>query len=113
MTNSLIELPEISEIKELINLARTDVAADMKENEELAEDGKLILKLIDIIEEKVQKSSDFSKLNDTQKIDMASHLNFLHTLLEGFYGYLDDEDFEDEEFEEGDLDFAEGFEEEE
>lgn len=100
MIEDLIQLPELAEVKELLVVARRDIETEVKEDPELLDSSKLLIKVIDIIEEKIAKGSDFSKLNDQEKIGLASHLNFLHCLLEDFFFFDDEEEFDDEEFEE-------------
>lgn len=96
----LIELPEVGDIREILSMAKKDIAEEVKENEELKVPSELLLKVIHVIEEKV-KNDDISKFGDKERIDLAAHLNFLHTLLEDFF--FDEEmfeDFEDEDLEE-------------
>lgn len=108
MSEELVQLPEIKEIKELLSVARHDVQAEAAEDPELQEASKLIFKVMDILEEKTSKQKDFSKMSEKEKIDCAAHLNFLHCLLEDFF--IGDEDFDD--FDDEDEEYLNHFDEE-
>lgn len=107
MNNDLIQLPEVSEIKELITCAREDIDNAAKEDAELASQSQLVLEVLRIIEEQISKQKDLNKLNLREKISVAANLNFLHGLLEDFF--FDEEDFE--EFEEMDYEDEESLDE--
>lgn len=94
--DDLIELPHASEIKEMLQATKVDVAAEIKENPELAPTSKLLTHVIEIIEEKLNKQKDLNKLPIREKIDIAAHLNFLQNLLEDFF-FVEDEEMEMEE----------------
>jgi hypothetical protein len=99
MKDELIQLPDLKDIKEMLKTARHDIIAEVEQDAELDAQSKLPIQLIDIIEEKIAKGID--KIDLKEKIDVASHLNFLQCLLEDFF--FVDEDFDgefDEEFEE-------------
>lgn len=97
MKEDLIQLPNIAEVKEMLQLAKTDIQNEIKQDPEVAPTSDLLLELITIIEEKTNKAKDLSKLPLKEKIDMAAHLNFLQILLEDFFLMDDDFDFSDEE----------------
>lgn len=98
MTEDLIQLPKVAEIKEMIVIARQDVQTEVEQDPELAPASELLMNVIDVIDGKLAKSSNFDNLNNVQKIDIAAHLNFLQNLLEDFFMF-------DEDFEEDDLEF--------
>lgn len=101
MTNDLIELPEVGEINELIDIAKNDVTAVLKEDKELAPQGDLILEVLKTIEGKIANQSDLNALPLKEKISLAAHLSFFHNLLEDFFFSDEDfDDFDDEEEEE-------------
>jgi hypothetical protein len=98
MTNDLIELPEIGEINELIEIAKNDITAVLKEDKELAPQGDLILEVLKAIEEKIDNKKDLNALPIKEKISLAAHLSFFHNLLEDFF--FSDEDFDDFDYDE-------------
>ncbi len=103
MSEALIQLPTLQEVKEFLAGARTDIDAEIKEDPTARESSTLILKVVQILEEKIAKAPDFTKLNERERIDLGAYLNFLNFLWEDFFSYEmeDDEDFdEDEEFDE-------------
>lgn len=95
MSEDSIQLPELKDIQMMLKAAREDVETEVKEDPELAPSTDIIIQVIDIIEEKIEKEGDLNKLNTRQKIDFAAYLSFLQSLLEDLF-YFDD-DFEDEE----------------
>ena len=99
MTEDLIQLPNIEEIKEMLEVAKRDIQSEVEQLPELQPASELLVQVISVIDEKLAKSKDFDKLNNVEKIDVAAHLNFLQALLEDFFMF-DDEEFEDEEEEE-------------
>jgi hypothetical protein len=98
MTEDLIQLPKVAEIKEMIAIAKQDVQTEVEQDPELAPASELLMNVIDVIDGKLAKSSNFDSLNNVQKIDIAAHLNFLQNLLEDFFMF-------DEDFDENDLEF--------
>lgn len=101
MSHDLIELPEVSEINELIEIAKSDVSAVLKEDADLAPQGELILEVLKAIEGKIANHKDLNALALSEKISLAAHLSFFHNLLEDFFFNEEDfDDFDDEEFEE-------------
>lgn len=104
MTEELIQLPNVEEIKEMLDLAKRDIANEVEQDPELKPASELLTKVIEIVEGKISKTS-FEKLSNSDKIDLAAHLHFLQSLLEDFFmfddfdgeDYEDDEDFEEEE----------------
>lgn len=104
MVQELIQLPELNEIQELLVMAKQDIDQEVKNNPDLTEDSKLLKEVMKVIQDKLAKKSNFSKLDTAEKIDLAAHINFLHCLLEEFFfdeadfgDDFDDEDLEDEE----------------
>jgi hypothetical protein len=117
MKDDLIELPELSDVKEMLTLAKKDIEEEIKQNPEMVDSCSLLKQVIAVVEEKIGKIKDFNKLNTKERIDIAAHLSFLHSLLENFfYGdeddFFDSEEFDDEEFDDEDFDHEEEFEEE-
>ncbi len=105
----LVELPEFSEIKELLASTKKEITDEVKADKDLAEPSKLLLKVIQIIEEKI-KTGNTAKLNDNERIDLAAHLNFLQMLMEDFFfdeDFDDFDDFDDEDFDEDELELEE------
>lgn len=102
MTEDLIQLPNIEEIKEMLDIAKRDIQTEVDQDPELKSASELLVQVIDVIDGKLVKSKDFDQLNQAQKIDLAAHLNFLQALLEDFFMFDDefDEFEDDEEFEE-------------
>lgn len=105
MKEDLIQLPEVSDIKDLLAMAKDDIAEQIAESPEMEEEGELLKQVMSIIETKMGKEKDLQKMNLNAKIDMAAHLSFLQSLLEEFFisdGEFDDydDDFLDEEEEE-------------
>lgn len=99
MNEDLIQLPEFKDVKEMLATTRDDIAVEVEEDPELLPLSKLVNQVIDLIEEKIAKQKDFSKLNEKEKIDLAAYLNFLQSLQEEFF-FFDESDFEEEEGEE-------------
>lgn len=97
MTDDLIQLPDISEIKEMITLAKQDIQTEVEQDPELRQASELLLNVINVIDGKLAKTKNFENLTNVEKIDIAAHLNFLQHLLEDFF-IFDEEDFDDEEF---------------
>lgn len=101
MNDDLIQLPELKEIKEMLVAARQDIQAEVEEDPELLPLSKLLIQVIDIIEEKIAKHKDLSKLSEREKIDCAAYLTFLQGLQEDFFFYdesgMEGEEFEDDE----------------
>lgn len=103
MHEELIELPSIKDIKELLTSAKEDINTEINDDPQLATQSKLLLEVIKIVEEKLVKEQDLNKLNLKEKINIASHLNFLQNLLEDFFfvgDFEEDEDFDIDEYEE-------------
>jgi hypothetical protein len=96
MNEDLIQLPEYKDVKEMLANTREDINVEIEEDSELLPLGNLLIQVIDIIEEKIAKQKDFSKLNDKEKIDLAAYLNFLQSLQDEMF-FFDEEAFEDEE----------------
>lgn len=100
MTEELIQLPQVEEIKEMLDLAKRDIKTEVEQDPELKQASELLNKVIDVVEDKIAKAKDLEKLPTAEKIDLAAHLHFLQSLLEDFFMF---DDFEDEEFEDADL----------
>jgi len=98
MTNELIHLPEVTEVKDLLTAAKHDISAIVEEDAEMATHTKLALEVIGVIDEQLAKGGDLNTLTLKEKISFAAHLNFLQCLLEDIF--FDEDEFEDEEFEE-------------
>lgn len=102
MSEDLIQLPERTELLEMLAMAKQDINSEIQKDPEMLSSSKLLVKVIGLIEEKVSKHKDFSKLSEGEKIDLAAHLSFVHALLEDFFLFDDelDEDFDSFEEEE-------------
>ena len=100
MKDDLIQLPNVDEVTEMLALAKNDIQNELKQDPELKQTAELLVELIAIIEAKIAKNKDLTKLPLKDKIDMAAHLNFLQILLEDFFLLDEDFDFSDEEEEE-------------
>ena len=111
MTEDLIQLPNIKEIKEMLDIAKQDIKSEVEQDAELQVSSELLMEVIKAIDAKLAKSKDFDKLTTVEKIDVAAHLNFLQALLEDFFMFddegFDDEDLDDEEEFEDDEEFEE------
>lgn len=100
MTEDLIQLPNIEEIKEMLDIAKRDIQTEVEQDPELQPASELLVQVIEVIDGKLAKSKGFDQLNQAEKIDIAAHLNFLQALLEDFFMFDDEfEDFDDEDFE--------------
>lgn len=97
MTEDLIQLPDIQEIKEMLDVAKRDIQSEVEQDPELQPASELVVQVISVLDGKLAKTKNFDKLNVAEKIDIAAHLNFLQALLEDFFMF--DDEFEDEEFE--------------
>lgn len=101
MTEDLIQLPNIEEIKEMLDIAKRDIQTEVEQDPELQPASDLLVQVIEVIDGKLAKSKAFDQLNQAEKIDIAAHLNFLQALLEDFFMFDDEfEDFDDEELDE-------------
>lgn len=103
MNQDLIPLPEIEDIKEIINVAREDLVEVVKEVPDLAPEAELIKQVMAIVETKLGKRTNFDNLKNEERIDVAAYINFLQMLLDDFFydeldDSFDDEDFDDEDF---------------
>lgn len=87
MNEDLIQLPEVKEIKEMLVTVRHDVQEEVEKDSELIPLSKLLLQVMDMIDEKVAKHKDLNKLNVKEKIDVAAYLSFLQGLQEDFFFY--------------------------
>jgi hypothetical protein len=96
MNEALIQLPELKDVKEMLTAARHDINVEVEEDPELIPLSKLLIQVIDVMEEKIAKLKDLNKLNEREKIDIAAYLNLFERLLEDFFIYDKDEFFEDE-----------------
>lgn len=103
MTEDLIQLPKVEDIKEMLEVAKQDIQSEVEQEPELKPASELIVEVIKVMDGKLAKSKDFDKLKFEEKIDIAAHLNFLQSLLEDFFMF-EDEEFEDEEFDDEELD---------
>lgn len=98
MTEDLIQLPNVQEVKEMLDIARRDIATEVEQDAELQPASQLLVQVMDVIDGKLTKFKSFDKLNQAEKIDIAAHLNFLQSLLEDFFMFDEDfDDFDDEE----------------
>ena len=108
MTEDLIQLPKAEEIKEMLDLAKTDIQSEIEQDPELKPASELLINVINVIENQVAEIKNFRNLDNEEKISLAAHLHFLQSLLEDFFmfeDFEDDEDFEDldnEEYEDED-----------
>lgn len=102
MNEDLIELPNITDIKELLVEAKGDIQEELKEDPSLLDQSQLLIDLMEIIEEKISSQKNIDKMDLRSKIDLAAHLNYLHTLLDDFF-LASDFDFGIEEDEDGEL----------
>lgn len=106
MTEDLIQLPNVQEVKEMLDIARRDIAAEVEQDSELQPASQLLIQVMDVIDSKLAKLKNLEKISQTEKIDVAAHLNFLQSLLEDFFMFDEDfddfEDYDDEDFEEED-----------
>lgn len=105
METEFFQLPELKDIKDLIKEAKHDIEEEISSKPEMADEGKLIKEVMAIIEVKLAKHKDLNKLSLPEKIDIAAHVSFFHSMLEEFFFDesdldFDDEDFDDEESEE-------------
>ncbi|HEV8051149.1 MAG TPA: hypothetical protein VGP47_01545 [Parachlamydiaceae bacterium] len=110
MTEDLIQLPNIEEIKEMLDVAKRDIQTEVEQDPELQPASELLVQVISVIDDKLSKSKAFEQLNQAEKIDIAAHLNFLQALLEDFFmfddefdEFEDDEEMEDDEAEEDEV----------
>lgn len=106
MTEDLIELPNLVELKEMLASAKSDIEEVEIEDSDLLKTSKLATQVISILEEKIGKEKDLNKLNPKQKIEFAAYLSFLQNLLEEFFYAIDEDEF-DEDFEEDEEEFEE------
>ncbi len=95
MNETLIQLPEKSELQEMLAMAKKDIHSEIEKDAEAQSSSVLLVKVIAVVEEKIAKHKNFSSLNANEQIDLGAHLTFLHTLLEDFF--LSDDEFEDED----------------
>jgi hypothetical protein len=104
MVEDLIQLPELADVKEMLVIAKQDIQREVENDSELEPSSKLVLQVIDIIEERVAKEKNLERLSLKDKISIAAHLSFLHSLLEDFFNIdeFDEEEFDEEEFEDED-----------
>lgn len=109
MKEDLIQLPDLNEVKELLDEARANLKEEIQEFPELAQRAELITEVIKCIEEKFMHKKDMEKANIKEKIDFAAHLTLLQNLMQDFYFIEDDEDF-DSEFDDEDFDELEDLE---
>jgi len=103
MTESILALPELKEIQDLLKMTKKDLLGDLSKDPEFAEETKVLNQLVTIIQDKISKTNNLNSLPVKDQIDIAAHLNFFHTLLEEIFAGeedFDEEEFEDEEFEE-------------
>ena len=105
MSEDLIQLPNVADIREMLDIAKQDIKNEVEEDSELQSSSELLMEVIKVIEGKLTKAKNFDALKTEEKIDIAAHLNFLQALLEDFFMFDDEEDFDDEEmFEDEDED---------
>jgi hypothetical protein len=99
MSVEAIPMPEVNELKEELIVVRGEIEEVLKEEAELEAQGKFILEVLDIIEERLSKENDLNKLARKDQINLMAHLNLFYSLLDDLY-FGDLEEFDDEEFEE-------------
>lgn len=102
MSEDLIHLPDLNSIKDILEVAKRDIAKEIEADPDLIAMSRLLFKVIESIEQKIASLNHKTDIDDTKKIDLAAHLNFLQCLLEDFFYYEDeefDEDFEDDQLE--------------
>ncbi|WP_042280792.1 hypothetical protein [Candidatus Protochlamydia sp. R18] len=98
MSQDFIQLPELSEIKEDLVLARQDISSAVQEDDSLEPIGKFVEEVITIIENKASSLSAGKPLDTKTKVDIAAHLTLLNSLMdEIFLSNLEDEFTEEEE----------------
>ena len=102
MSEEFIQFPSIPEITEMLADAKEEINDELQDNPDLIPLSKLLLNVIDIIEEKISKYKDLNKLSEKDKIDVASHICFLNSLEDDFF--MSDDDLDGLEFEEVELD---------
>lgn len=101
MSEDLINLPNIEEVKEFLEAAQEDINAALQEDKELERQHKLITEVVSFLKEQVAGKKNLDKLPLREKIAFAAHLCLLQDLLEEIFLediYEDeDEDLEDED----------------
>lgn len=102
MDEDLIHLPDINEIRELLQEAKDDIKEEIKQNPKLSSEAKLLNLVIGFIEDKVSGKKGVETFSIKDKIDLVAHINFLQLLLEDFFYTEENFDF-DEDDEIGDL----------
>jgi hypothetical protein len=104
MEEEVIQLPELKDIKEMLTVTRQDIDFEIQEDKDLIPLSKLLVQVIDIIEEKIANHKDLTKLNEREKIDLAAYLNFLQCLQEDFFFFDEEMEFEEDDLDEESLD---------
>jgi len=101
METDFFQLPELKDIQELIAETKQDIEEETRDNPDVAEEAKFIKEVVKIVEAKIAKHKDLNSLALAEKIDIAAHISFLHSMLEEFF--FEEFDFDDEEFLDEDL----------
>ena len=109
MNEELIQFPAVDEIKQMLIDAKEDIQEHVRADPDLISEGKLLFRVIDIIDEKISKHNDINRLSEKDKIDIAAHINFLNSLEDDFF-ISEEEDYEDAEYDEVELDEESDFE---
>ena len=105
MSEDLIQLPNLTELRELLVTARRDIDTEVEQEPELADEHALLVQVMASFEELIGKAENNNNVSMKEKISIAAHLNFLQCLLEDFFFFDEDgEDFDESEF---DLEFSE------
>lgn len=104
MSLEAIQMPEVKDLKEELTIAKGEIQEVLKEEPELESQGKFILEVLAIVEERLSQEKNLNNLARKDQIGLMAHLNLFYSLLDDLYfGDLeefDDEEFDEEEFEE-------------
>lgn len=95
MSQDLLDLPTLEEIKELISAARADIAEATQQDPASAEDYMQIAEIVTCIEELIAKHRSLDKLSSKEKIALAAHLCFLDIAFD--IVFFSEEECEDDE----------------
>ena len=109
MHNDAIQMPEVSELKEELTIAKNEIQNVLNEEPELESQGKFIMEVLSVIEDRLNTTPDLNKLNRKDRISIMAHLNLFYSLLDDLF-FDDLEDLDEEELE---MEFADEDEEEE
>lgn len=93
-----IQMPDVKDLKEELTIARAEIEEVLKEEPELESQGKFILEVLAIVEERLADQKDLNTLARKDQIGLMAHLNLFYSLLDDLY-FGDLEEFDDEELE--------------